>query len=74
MNKAVIILVFIGLIITVLYLFVQRVDRYLEFIAIKDCADAYRIEFNDTAKNTRIIRPLEGPFRECVWNKGVKSW
>lgn len=58
----------------IFYLSILRIDRLLYLKAINDCANEYRIEYNDLAKNTKIIRPLEGPFRECVWNKGIKNW
>lgn len=50
----------------------QKADRFLELIAVHDCASDYKMEFTDGA--TKLVRPLEDPFKECLWNKGVKSF
>lgn len=56
------------------YFSFQRVDRYLELKAVDDCAREYQTEYTDVANNTKITRPLEAPFTECVWEKGVRTW
>ncbi|HLD01383.1 MAG TPA: hypothetical protein VJC10_00760 [Patescibacteria group bacterium] len=60
--------------IVVAFFAMQRTDRYLELKAIRDCAETYRVEVADEKSGKTTIRPLEDPYRECVWNKGVKSW
>ena len=56
-------------------------NRYLEYKAVNDCANAYRTEYSDISKadkeagkDYKIIRPLEGAFKECVWNKGIHKF
>lgn len=52
----------------------QRVDRFLDNLAIHDCAMDYHRETTDTETNQKVSRPLEQQVRECAWQKGAKHW
>lgn len=48
------------------FLALQRWDRYLNLKAMSDCATNNRLEYVDTAKNTRIFRVLDEPYKDCL--------
>lgn len=66
----------IGLILSTVvgWLVVVRVDRFLEYKAVTDCANDYHVEMDDTRNHTKTIRPLESAYKECLWNKGITKW
>jgi hypothetical protein len=70
------IILFIGIIVfgVVSFMAYGQVDRYLTLKAIDDCASAYEVRYSDTETNTVVSRPLEKPFRECIWQQGVTEW
>lgn len=70
------IVLFIGIIVFAGVSFVayRQFDRYLTLKAIDDCASAYEVRYSDTETNTVVSRPLEKPFRECIWQQGVTEW
>lgn len=65
------ILAFIAVVILVVFA-LQRVDKYLDLKAREDCATAYHLEYTDAAGNTKVIRPVEDLYQQCLAQKGIK--
>ena len=70
--KAIITFLAIAVFAAVAFFGMQRVDRYLNNVAIHDCAQDYR---SSVTQNGQVVsRPLEQQVRECAWQKGVRNW
>jgi len=52
------------------YFGMQKADQALKIKAYHDCAQDYHLEYNDVEGNTKITRPLEEFYRQCLQEKG----
>ena len=54
------------------YLYMPRVEQYLNNQARQDCAMAYRLEYLDEKSNTTIMRPIDDLYQRCLEDKNVR--
>ena len=67
------VLIAIGLlaIAAVLYMYLPKLNRYLDLKARQDCAESYRLQYVDQKANTTVIRPVDDLYKKCLAEKGL---
>ncbi len=60
----------VGFVIVVLAL--QRVDTFLRYKALDDCAKVSRFEKENPADGTRVDYPMTDMYKACLQDKGLQ--